>query len=451
MAKVKTATLRRGRGIFVLTATLAILAAWLARHVYQVLSPHPTTNASLALVWLISFIAIMWTTTLALLERPKRTTPRQERELNKLKVAVLIPAYNEDEELLKNCIQSLLRQTRKPDVIEVVDDGSLDDYPVVRAWLGQLKGRYPGITLRWTRTKNGGKRHAQATGIRHTMDADVYLTVDSDTILDPQAIAEGLKPFADPRVQSVAGICLPLNVNDNLLTRFTGLWETVWQLVERSAQSTMNSVTVNSGVLAFYRGDTVRKYLGSYLNETFFGHPVKFSDDSLMTLYAKVNGRTVQQTTSLSFSAVPNRTSHHIKRYLRWMRGSFIRTWWRFKYLPLNSYVYWLHLFRWIQFALSTVVGIYLLKSGLLANARLWPYLIAMPIILSYLQSMRYLIVRRSDETRTQQVITYLTAPIAMLWLLTVLKVVKYYAYATVFKTGWGTRKQVEVGMGSAA
>lgn len=437
----KRAWLVRSRGIYLMAAILALLTGWLLRHIYALTIPEASAS-SLALVWFTSFLAIMWTLVLAMLEKPRVIrTVSQQKYLDSLSVAVLIPAYNEDEQLLQACIQSIITQSRLPDIITVVDDGSTSDYQSVRDWLATLNGRYPTIKLYWKRTANSGKRHAQVVGMMAASDADIYITVDSDTVLDHYAIEEGLKPFVDSRIQSVAGVCLPLNVSDNLLTRFTGLWETIWQIVERSSQSTMNCVTVNTGILAFYRAETIRPYIKSYLTETFFGNTVKFSDDSLMTLYALSSGRTIQQPSSLSFSAVPNKYSHHIRRYVRWMRGSFIRTWWRFKYLPLTSYVYWLHLFRWVQFALSLVVVTVILKSGMLTDTSVLPYLIAVPIILSYIQSLRYFTIKRNDESRGQQILTYLTAPIAMLWLLTVLRVTKWYAYATVFKTGWGTRQ----------
>lgn len=444
MPIVKTARLTRGWAVLIAILLIATVIAWLTRHIVVIAVGSTIGTNRLNLIWLFSFILIAWTSLMAVLERPYTVTDKQAAELAKLKVAILIPAYNEDPALLQACIESMLIQTRLPHSIVVVDDGSKTDYGSVIDWMKHTNKQ--GVNIQWFRTDNGGKRHAQVTGMNHTPDADIYLTVDSDTILDPKAIEEGMKPFRDPRVQSVGGVCLPLNVEDNLLTRFTGLWETVWQLVDRSAQSTFKSVTVNSGVLAFYRGYTVRAYTKSYLSETFMGRPVKFSDDSLLTMYAMTHGLTVQQPTSLCFSAVPNKVNHHIRRYTRWMRGSFIRTWWRFKYLPMHRYVYWLHLTRWVQFFLSVFIFIYLVMHGAFVNPAVLPYFIAVPIAIGYMQSLRYLTIRRSDVSFKSEVLTYLTAPIAIVWALVVLRFVKYYAYLTVFNTKWGTRSEVEVG-----
>ncbi|MFF5217550.1 hypothetical protein [Micromonospora sp. NPDC000442] len=48
-----------------------------------------------------------------------------------------------------------------------------------------------------------------------------------------------------------------------------------------------------------------------------------------MTLFVMVRGRTVQQPTAFAFALMPNRFGHLCRMYLRWMRGSFIRSWWR--------------------------------------------------------------------------------------------------------------------------
>jgi hyaluronan synthase len=36
------------------------------------------------------------------------------------------------------------------------------------------------------------------------------------------------------------------------------------------------------------------------------------------------------------------------------MRGAFIRSFWRFRYLPVNDYAYWAHAVGWIQMAVAT-------------------------------------------------------------------------------------------------
>lgn len=419
---------------------------WITRHILKLTGVHEDASI-FGILWLGSFLLLSWGMIFSTLERPKTTTDAEDRDLNDLFVTILIPAYNEDPKYLAACIMSMVKQSRKPNMIHVTDDGSLDDYASVRdrAFIVCEKAH---IQLSWVRTANGGKRHAQAAGINIAKDfTDIFVTVDSDTVLDPVAIEEGLKPFADKKVTAVAGIYLPMNTATNLLTRISSVWEVSWQLIDRSSQSYFNSVTVNSGVLAFYKADVILKNLDAYLSETFFNRPVKFSDDSLLTTYAMLEGKTVQQSTAFAFSATPDRVSHHIRRYVRWMRGSFIRSWWRFKYLPVNSYAYWWHLMKWSQLIMGSVVGLYLLYLGTFWNIDVVLYFVLIMVILSYAQALKFLTVIRNDQSRKSQALTFLLAPLAAVWAMTVLRVVRNYAYVTCLKTGWGTRKEVEVGL----
>lgn len=429
--------------ILALTIILSALIAWAVRHVANFVGDYRISEPSLALIWAISFVSLAWINTVAFFEKPKTLEPKNQTEIDKLNVAVLVPVYNEDQGYLKACLESLLNQTRRPDQIHIVDDGSTaSNYSLVIRWVKQELA--PHIKTTWVRTDNRGKRHAQVKGMDMSPDADIYVTIDSDTILEHRAIEEGLKPFIDPKIQSVAGIRLPMNGDQNILTRFFSTWETVWQLVDRSHQSVLNCVTVNCGPLALYRAETIRQYTSGYLNETFMGKPVSYSDDSLLTTYALYHGKTIQQPTSVCFTAVPDNLNHHIRQYTRWMRGSFIRSFWRFKYLQVMSYVWWLHWFKWFQLLLSSFVFFYIVYKGGFTNPNILPYIIGIPIAVSYVQSLRYLTLVRSDQSSRSRFINFLLAPLSMLWLITVLRLVKYYAYLTAGNMKWGTREKVE-------
>lgn len=446
MTSTPQATYRARWLILIASIVLALFIAWGVRHIYQLVAGIEVNGFNLTIIWLFTFLSLAWTNVMASLERPKTADPNFQFLLDDLRVVVLVPVYNEDKPLLEACLSSLINQSRRPDYIYIVDDGSNINYDDVRRSMRTFaRGK---VKFRWTRTENKGKRHAQSVGIRQSPTADIYMTVDSDTVLDHQAIEEGLKPFLDSKVAAVAGICLPINQDHNIFTRFTSLWEISWQLLDRSAQSAISSVTVNSGILAFYRAVIVRPYLDAYLSETFFGRKVTFSDDSLLTTYAMLKGKTIQQPTSVAFSASPEKIGHYIRRYIRWMRGSFIRSWWRFKYLPLTRFIWWLHMSRWLQTAVSLVATLYIVRYSMISNHRLWPYLIGTIILISYCQSLRYFMITRSDMTIRSQIFNYTLAPLAAIWALTVLRLVRWYAYATCLKTGWGTRQTgAEVGL----
>jgi hyaluronan synthase len=448
---ILSASTTRRRVLFGAALVLGACAAWSIRHVASLMATVNGQGSRFAVVYALAFLFLVWQTLLYSSERPYQVSSRKQRHLDRLYVVVPVPVYNEDPDLLRRCLSTIIEQDRPPQMICVVDDGSKVDYSDIQHWLVGAAGRRK-IAVRWERTENHGKRHAQGVVIASTPAAEVYVTIDSDAVLAPDAIHELLKPLATPQVMSVAGVVLAINNRRNLLTRFTDLWFVTGQLVDRSALSVMGSVLVNSGVLAAYRADLLRRHLDGYLNETFFGRRIEFSDDSMLTLYALADGgRAVQQPSAFAFTAMPETLDHHIRQYLRWMRGAFIRSWWRFRYLPIRGYAYWGHLLGWLQMVLSTVIFWALFVVQPVVDRRILPSLIAIPILIGYGQALRYLTFRRVDESVRSQLLTVAMAPAATLWAFFVLRPIRWYAMATCLRTGWGTRQDVEVGLAPVA
>lgn len=446
-----TARLVRGRFLFAAAAVLAAAAAWLAHHVLAVMGAiSGDGNNGFTFAYAAMFLLLVVQFGAAYLERPAKVTDRMQDSLDKLRVVALVPAYNEDATALRACLESMIFQTRKPQVIYVVDDGSkhTDGYQKIKRWFLEVAPVH-GIAAGWHIQKNAGKRHAQAAAVLSTPDADIYWTVDSDTVSDPQALDELLKPFANPEVHSVAGIVLAANVRSSFLTRFTDLWFTAGQLTDRSSLSLIGSVWVNSGPIAAYRADVIRANIQSYLTETFFGRKVPFSDDSLLTLFAMLRGRTVQQPSAFAYSLMPEKVSHFSRMFLRWMRGSFIRSWWRIRYLSPRKLGFWVHILRWTQSVAASVlfVAIFVVSPVINFNPEAIPWMLGVPIVVGYAQTLRYMTIRRSDQSTAYQWGTWALTPVAVLFALVWLRAIRWYGVATCWKTGWGTRQTVEVSM----
>lgn len=434
---IRTAQVRKRYASLSGSMMLVGVALWAIYHFMQ-MNSHLSNQ--LSFVWIAIFLILVGQTLLYQLERPTRATDDEMKELGKLKVSALVPVYNEDPGYLKVCLASFVAQTRRINSVHIVDDGSTSgDYAEVQQWWFRLASR-AHIETTWVRTENQGKRHAQMEAARAAVDPDILLTVDSDSELAPNALYELLKPFKNPEIQSVAGVVLARNNTVNLLSRITDLIFVTSQFVDRSGLSYLKSVMVNSGPIAVYRADVIYENMEVYLGETFAGRPVTFSDDSLLTLFALLKGKTVQQPTAFCFTAMPERVNHHVRQYLRWMRGSTIRSMWRFKYLPMNGAAYWAHLLRWCQLFLSTGALVYLLTQVHIG----W-YTLVIPFCISGAQSLRYLTVNRSDESIWSQLLTWSLAPLGVLWTWTVLRPLRWYGMATCWKTGWGTRETVEI------
>lgn len=69
------------------------------------------------------------------------------------------------------------------------------------------------------------------------------------------------------------------------------------------------------------------------------------------------------------------------------------------------------------------------------------------PLAIGYGQGLRYLTIRRSDQSFASQLVSYSLVPVAWMWGYFGLRVMRWYAIATCTRMGWGTRKKVEVGI----
>ncbi len=188
----------RGRASLIYGCGLLLLIL-LIRHIWFVASWRRSRGLALILLMYFILTGIQWI--LAWLERPLTVDATQQGRLDAMKVTISIPVYNEDPEVLDRVLFALFQQTRPPDRVQVVDDGSKVSYTEVREWWETRAD--PSVDFSWVRQANAGKKRAQERTFRGD-DADVFITLDSDTVLEANAISEGLKPFADSRVQSVS-------------------------------------------------------------------------------------------------------------------------------------------------------------------------------------------------------------------------------------------------------
>lgn len=418
-----------------------VLMAFIIRHVWFVLSFRE--YRTLTAIWLFYFVATGLQWAVSWMERPFNPNVEQKRTIDDLRVTVCIPVYNEDPVILDRVLFSLMSQTRLPNRVEVVDDGSKIDYAELVEWWGRQCPS--GVEFAWIRQENAGKKFAHARTFSSDL-ADVFVTLDSDTALELRALEEGLKPFVDERVQSVAGLELAWNYNWNLLTRLNSTRQLLWQLVTCSAQNVAKgNVLINRGTFALYRGDLIRDVLDAYVGERFWGRRIKLGDDTFLTTMALCRGRAVQQPSAVCLTMYPENLSHHIRQWTRWMRGTTIRTFWRLRYLRTMSWG-WLY----------TVLGLWLFVgsvASIVIVAVLWPgsasYIQAMivaTVIWAVAMATRMSVVKRSDQRVMGEMGAAALSPAAMLWVMTVLRVVRVYGTVTFLKQGWTTRSDVEIG-----
>jgi hyaluronan synthase len=433
-------TIRRPRAVLWITGAFLFLAVLAVRHVWFIMSWGPFRL--LAILWMAYFVATAFQFLLSWLERPCTVSDASQVMLDTLRVTVNVPVFNEDPAVLDRVLFALFHQTRLPARVQVVDDGSSIDYDEV--WTHWVTHHPDQVEFSWIWQPNMGKKRAQARTFRDDL-ADVFVTLDSDTVLEARALEEGLKPFADQRVQSVAGLELAWNHDRNLLTRLNSARQLTWQLVTCSSQNVLRgNVLINRGTFALYRGELVRDVLDAYVNETFWGHTIYLGDDTFLTTMALCRGRAVQQPSAVCLAMYPDNLSHHLRQWLRWMRGTTLRTVWRLRYLRFFSW-------GWFYALLST--WWYVASLGItIVLAITWPAsesytttMLAVGSIWAWVLGTRLLVVERSDQTLLGRLGAVALTPLATLWVYGVLRLVRIYGTFTFLRQGWTTRAVVEV------
>ena len=170
-----------------------------------------------------------------------------------LQISIVIPAYNE-EKVIERTVRSVLDSDYPNLRAIVIDDGSKDrTLEVTRnAFREEIAdGRVTVLTK-----PNSGKAAALNYALEHVTE-EIFVGIDADTIIAPNAISYLVPHFRDPKVAAMAGNAKVGN-RVNLWTRWQALEYITSQNFERRALNTLNAVPVVPGAIGAWRSADVR-------------------------------------------------------------------------------------------------------------------------------------------------------------------------------------------------
>jgi peptidoglycan-N-acetylglucosamine deacetylase len=228
----------------------------------------------------------------------------------KPKVAVLIPAYNEEKVIERTVLGALDSDYPNLQVI-VIDDGSKDrTLEVIRHAFAPEGAAGKVIIL----TKpNSGKADALNYGLEHIGDAELFVGIDADTIIAPDAISRLVPHFLNSKVGAVAGNAKVGN-RVNLWTRWQALEYITSQNFERRALNTLGAVSVVPGAIGAWRVSAVRE-AGGYHTDTV-------AEDADLTMALLRNGYRVEyEDMALAFTEAPTNAKALMRQRFRWSFG----------------------------------------------------------------------------------------------------------------------------------
>ncbi len=224
------------------------------------------------------------------------------------KVTAIIAGYNE-ENSVERCVRSLREQSRPPDEIIVVSDGSSDRMReklralvasghIDQAHCTDLRaGKSAGVNLAW--------RHA--TG-------EILVNVDCDCTLHRDAVKNLVAPFADPRVGAVCGDIIPRNGEATLVTRFQAIEYLICISLGKQAASLTDHVTCVSGAFGAFRREAF---------ETSGGLDAGGGEDLDVTLRLRGAGwKTRFAAAATCYTEVPSTVAALLRQRLRWERDA---------------------------------------------------------------------------------------------------------------------------------
>jgi cellulose synthase/poly-beta-1,6-N-acetylglucosamine synthase-like glycosyltransferase/spore germination protein YaaH/peptidoglycan/xylan/chitin deacetylase (PgdA/CDA1 family) len=228
----------------------------------------------------------------------------------KPKVAVLIPAYNEEKVIVRT-VRAALNSNYPNLRVIVIDDGSKDrTLAVARAAFAREESA--GEVLILTKA-NAGKAEALNYGIEHIEDAELFVGIDADTIIASDAISRLVPHFINPKVGAIAGNAKVGN-RVNLWTRWQALEYITSQNFERRALDVLGAVSVVPGAIGAWRVSAVRE-AGGYQIDTV-------AEDADLTMALLRRGYRVEyEDMALAYTEAPTTANGLMRQRFRWSFG----------------------------------------------------------------------------------------------------------------------------------
>ncbi len=225
-------------------------------------------------------------------------------------VSVIVPAYNEKEGI-EAAVRSLAGGDYPDIEVVVVDDGSTDGTAGIVERLG-----LPNVRV--IRVPNGGKSNALNTGIalaRH----DLIVTVDGDTIFEPDSIRMLVQPFADPAVGAVAG-----NVKVGNRETLVAAWQHIEYVIgfnlDRRLYEVLNCMPTVPGAIGAFRRSALAE-VGGVSDETL-------AEDTDVTMaLCRAGWRVVYEERAKAWTEAPTTLEQLYRQRYRWSYGTMQAMW----------------------------------------------------------------------------------------------------------------------------
>lgn len=236
-------------------------------------------------------------------------------------VAVVIPMFNEGSRIA-HTIESLLQLDYPAEKLSivVVDDCSTDGSH--RHARDAAAGRSQVTVLR--NATNLGKRLSINRAVRRT-DAEIVVSVDSDVVVNRDAIRQLVARFVSPRIAAVGGRVHILNANQNWLTKMQTIKYFFGYEYLKNLERACRSVMCLSGCLTAYRRSVLIELEPILETRNVLGVPIKYGEDRFLTRQiVKAGWQTFCTLDAVCYTVAPHTLSNYFSQQLRWRRSNLV-------------------------------------------------------------------------------------------------------------------------------
>jgi cellulose synthase/poly-beta-1,6-N-acetylglucosamine synthase-like glycosyltransferase/peptidoglycan/xylan/chitin deacetylase (PgdA/CDA1 family) len=229
-------------------------------------------------------------------------------------VSIVVPAYNEAAGIAA-ALRSLAASLYPSFEVLVVDDGSTDDTAaIVYAVIEE-----DGLTnVQLIRRVNGGKAAALNTGIEHAR-GDIVVTVDGDTVFEPQTVGLLVQRFRDPRVGAVSG-----NTKVANRRRLLGRWQHIEYVMgfnlDRRLYDVLGCMSTVPGAVGAFRRQALEQ-VGGVSDDTLA------EDTDLTVAVVRAGWRVVYREDARAWTEAPSSWGQLWRQRYRWCYGTLQAMW----------------------------------------------------------------------------------------------------------------------------
>ncbi len=230
-------------------------------------------------------------------------------------VSVIIPAWNEEVGIVRT-MWSVINTAYPHLQVVVVNDGSTDGThgKVTRFVADYKQDPIQRASVKYLNLSNGGKARAMNRALIHAT-GEIVITIDADSVMDPDAITNLVKHFDDPSVGGVAGNVIVGNRKKPI--EWMQQMEYLYGFFFKRSDSLFNSVYIIGGAAAAYRREVLQKMGG-------FDHSIITEDIEMSTRILSHGYKTRYACDAVIYTEGPSDWGGLCNQRLRWKYGRIL-------------------------------------------------------------------------------------------------------------------------------